>query len=68
MNLPVLIQFYCPGSFQNSRVKETDLSDFHKMVVMVVKTSHRKIEPMVVNYRDYKSFSNVGFRESLLET
>ena len=32
-----------------------------------MKTSYRKIEPRVINYRDYKSFSNEGFRESLLE-
>ena len=56
-----------PRSFQNSRVIETGLSDCHKMIVTVMKTSYRKIEPRVINYRDYKSFSNEGFRESLLE-
>ena len=49
-----LILINCPGSF-------------HKMIVMVMKTSYRKIGPRVINYRDYKSFSNEGFRESLLE-
>ena len=37
------------------------------MTVTVMKTSYRKNEPRVINYRDYKSFSNEGFRESLLE-
>ena len=37
------------------------------MIVTVMKTSYRQIEPRVINYRDYKSFSNEGFRESLLE-
>ena len=32
-----------------------------------MKTSYRKIEPRVINYRDNKSFSSEGFRESLLE-
>ena len=32
-----------------------------------MKISYRKIEPSVINYRDYKSFSNEGFRGSLLE-
>ena len=32
----------CPGSFQISCVVETGLSDFHKMVVTVMKTSYRK--------------------------
>ena len=62
-----LILTNCPGSFQNSCVIETGLSDFHKMIVTVMKTSYRKIEPRVINYRDNKSFSSEGFRESLLE-
>ena len=32
-----------------------------------MKPSYRKIEPRVINYWDYKSFSSEGFRESLLE-
>ena len=58
-----LILTNCPGSFQNSCVKETGLSDFHKMTVTAMKTSYRKTEPRVINYRDYKSFLNEGFRE-----
>ena len=37
------------------------------MIVTVMKTSYQKIEPRVINYRHYKSFSNEEFRESLLE-
>ena len=37
------------------------------MIITVMKTSYRKIEQRVINYRDYKSFSNEEFRESLLE-
>ena len=37
------------------------------MIVTVLKTSYRNIEPRVINYQDYKSFSNEGFRESLLQ-
>ena len=39
------------------------------MIVTVMNTSYRKIDCKlrVVNYREYKSFSNEGFRESLLE-
>ena len=57
-----LILTDCPGSFQNSSVIETDLSDFHKMVVTVMKIPYRKTEPRVINYRDYKIFSYEGFR------
>ena len=62
-----LILTDCPGSFQNSCVIKTGLSDFYKMIVTVMKTSYRKIEPTVINYRDYKSFSNEVFRKLLLE-
>ena len=62
-----LILTNCPGSFQNSCVIETVLSDFHKMIVTVMKTSYWKIEARSINYRDYKSFSNEGFSEWLLE-
>ena len=63
-----LILTNCPGSFQNSCVIGTGLSDFHKMIVTIMKTSNRKIEPRVINYREYKSFStSEGFRNSLLE-
>ena len=55
------------GSFQNSCLTETGLSDLQKMIVTVMKTSYRKIEPRVINYRDHKSFSNERFRESLVK-
>ena len=45
-----LILTNCHGSFQNSCVIETCLSDFHKMIVTVMKTSYWKIEPRVTNY------------------
>ena len=49
-----LILTNCLGSFQNSCVIERGLSDFHKMMKMVMKIFYRKIEPTVINYRDYK--------------
>ena len=55
----------CPRSFQNSCVIEADLSDFHKMVTTVMKSSLRKMKPKVIKYRDYKYFCNDTFRESL---
>ena len=54
-----------PRSFQNSCVVETGLSDFHKMVGTVMKTSHRKSQPKIIDYRNYKNFSNYIFKESL---
>ena len=54
-----------PPSFQHSCVIETGLSDFHKMTVTVMKTFFEKLQPRVVNYRDYKYFEN-DFRTDLL--
>ena len=63
-----LISTNCPASFQNSCVIETGLSDFHKMIVTVMKTSYRKIERKVINYRDYKSFSNEKLKTEKLKS
>ena len=45
---------------------ETGLSDFHKMVVSIFKTSLKNQKPKIVTYRDYKRFDNEKFRESLI--
>ena len=57
----------CPGSFQNSYVTETGLSDFHKMIVTVMKASYRKIEPRIINYRDWVSLME-GLENRYLKT
>ena len=49
-----------------SKTVETGLSDFHKMVVSVFKTSFKKQKPKIVTYCDYKRFDNEKFRESLV--
>ena len=45
----------------------TGLSDFHKMVVLVMKTTFQKLKPRIVQYKDYTQFSNDDFRKKLLE-
>ena len=62
-----LILTNCPRSFQNSCVIETPLSDFHKLVVTVMKTTYKKSQPKIITYRSYKYFNNVSFREALLQ-
>ena len=54
-------------SFQNSSTLETGLSDFHKMVVTVLKIYFQKREAKVINYRDYRNFSNEEFRQQVLK-
>ena len=35
---------------------ETGLSDFHKMTVTVMKKHFKKKDPIIITYRDLKSF------------
>ena len=55
-----------PCRFQKSCFIKTDLSDFHRTVVTVIKTSFERLKPSVIDYRDYKSFEKKLFREELL--
>ena len=54
-----------PNSFQNSSVVETGLSDFHRMIVTVMKTSFHRLLPKIRHYRDYSNYDNNLFRVSL---
>ena len=54
-----------PNSFQNSGVVETGLSDFHRMIVTVMKTSLQWLPPKIRHYRDYSNYDNNMFRISL---
>ena len=54
------------NSFQNSRVIETGLSDFHKMTVTAMKTTFEKLKPNITHYWDYRKFSNNKFRKNLI--
>ena len=52
-------------SFQNSCAIETGLSDFHIMVVTVMKAYFQKQKPTVVTYRDYKNFPENDYRQKI---
>ena len=49
-------------NFQNFRAIETGLSDFHKMIVSLIKCYLGKAEPNVIFHRDYKNVSSESFR------
>ena len=53
-------------SFKNTYVIETGLSDFHKMVVAVMKMHFPKMKPQVITYRQCKDFHNETFLGSLM--
>ena len=54
-----------PNSFQNSGVVETGLSDFHRMIVTVMKTSFQRLPTKIRHYRDYSNYDNNMLRVSL---
>ena len=60
-----LILAICPPSFQNSCVIEIGLSDIHKFIATVMKTSYRKTRLKMIHYATCKDFSNDIFREPL---
>ena len=54
-----------PKSFQESEVIETGLSVFHKMSLTVMKVFYNKQKPKIIQYRNYKGFSNEAFTHEL---
>ena len=50
-------------AFQNTTTVFTGLSDFHKLVLTVLKTSITKGKPQKITYRDYKNFDSVRFND-----
>ena len=56
-----------PLSFQNTTTVTTGLSDYHRLVVTVMKTSFPKSKPKTIYYRDYKKFDLQKFRKELRE-
>ena len=54
-----------PLSFQNTITVTTGLSDFHKLVLTVMKTTFPKAKPKIIYYRDYKKFDLEEFRREL---
>ena len=54
-----------PKSFQDTKVIETGLSDFHKLTISVLKISFKKEKPNIISYRCYKNYSPFAFRTEL---
>ena len=52
----------CPRSFQNTCLYETGLSDFHKLVVTILRTSFEPLPPKIIKYRNYKNFDEDKFQ------
>ena len=54
-----------PKRFCNTCSIETGLSDFHKMIVSVMKTSFKKLPPKIIKYRNFSKFSTESFTAEL---
>ena len=55
------------SSFQNTNAISTGLSDFHKMVITVLKQTFQRSSPNELVYRDYKNFDRLTFKRELEE-
>ena len=53
------------SNFQNTKAISTGLSDFHKMVVSVLKHTFHRSAPKELVYRDYKKLDRVIFKREL---
>ena len=55
------------SSFQNTKAISTGLSDFHKMVITVLKQTFQRSSPKELVYRDYKNFDRLTFKREIEE-
>ena len=55
------------GNYKQSIMVETGISDYHKLVVTVMKSFFKKAAPHIIKYRDYKTFDERLFRNELSE-
>ena len=55
----------CSKSFQETNVISTGISDHHKMIITVLKTTFKKTKPKEIFYRCYKKFDRDVFRNQL---
>ena len=54
-----------PQNLQNTITIEIGISDFHKMVITVLKVFYKKQKPRIIQYKGYKNFDNQLFQREL---
>ena len=54
-----------PKCFLSTTTIETGISDFHKMVITVLKIFYKKQKPKVILFRSYKNFDHHRFKTDL---
>ena len=55
------------SSFQNTKVILTGLSDYHKMVITILKQTFQRSSPKELVYREYRNFDRLTFKRELEE-
>ena len=54
-----------PLSFQKTRVTETGISDYHKLISTFLKTRYTRLKLKIIYYRNYKNFNEEIFLKDL---
>ena len=54
-----------PNSSQKTRVCETGLSDYHKMIFTICRSTLIRLHPKIIKYRNYKGFNENFFCHEL---
>ena len=70
-DLAALIDLFLTNSplcFQNTTWVFTGLSDFHKTIMTVSKTTFTNSKPREIKYRDYKAFNRSKYENELKQT
>ena len=52
-------------SFEKCFTLETGMSDFHKLIITILKVKPDKLPPRIIKYRDYKNFESKAFNNKL---
>ena len=52
-----------PKTFEFTTTIETFISDFHKLLVTVLKSFYKTQRPTIIYYRNYKNSENDNFRQ-----
>ena len=51
--------------FQKTKVTETALSDFHKLINIFLRSHFSRLKPIAIYYRNYKKFNEQNFLEDV---
>ena len=54
-----------PKCFQSTMTMEMGISDFHKMLITVLKIFYKKQKPKIIHYKNYKTFNANLFKKEL---